>query len=139
MLKSTHGDQLFRRVVVRVYYPKEVQKVLPPQKVVHHAGPKKGFTLDSIDELLMKHADQLDQLYPFWEFKMIPLAPSGREARYVFDFVGYRAVTPQVSVAEFSKTQPLKKESSESSSETTEGEAQAGASQRLNYTPSSRD
>ena len=41
--------------------------------------------------MLMEVADQLDTLYPWWNFSYVELKPVGRTARFVFTFAGYRA------------------------------------------------
>jgi hypothetical protein len=89
MLRDKDGNRLFRTVKVKVVYP---DKIFPDKTLVQHAGPHQGFGPNGIDDILMKLADQLDTLYPFWDFKAVELTPEGRTARYVFTFAGYRAV-----------------------------------------------
>lgn len=89
MLRDKEGNRLFRKVQVKVIFP---DKIFPDKTVMQHAGPHQGFGPSGIDDILMKLADQLDTLYPFWEFRSIELKPEGRTARYVFTFAGYRAV-----------------------------------------------
>jgi hypothetical protein len=88
MLKSMSGDRLFRKVIVKVIFP---EAIFPTKTFVNHAGPSQGFNPDGIDAILMGIADQLDTLYPFWEFKVVPLVPEGRTMKYVFTFAGYRS------------------------------------------------
>lgn len=94
MLRDLKGNRLFRKVEVRIVFPDEI---FPVKKMTQHAGPHQGFGAEGIDDLLMRTVDQLDTLYPWWEFKMVELAPVGRTARYVFTFAGYRAGQPVVA------------------------------------------
>lgn len=87
MLRGKEGQRLFRKVKVSITFP---EKIFPVKTLSNHAGPGKGFGPDGIDEILMKVTDQLDTLYPWWEFRMIELAPVGRTARFSFSFAGYR-------------------------------------------------
>ena len=87
MLKSSNGDRLFRKVIITVYFP---DKIFPPKKFSQHAGPKSGYNQDSIDQMIEGIVDQLDTLYPYWEFKLTPLAPEGRTAKFAVTFAGYR-------------------------------------------------
>ncbi len=91
MLRDSKGQRLYRRVEIRIFFP---DKIFPVKKLHQHAEPHKGFSLDGIDDLLMQTTDQLDQLYPWWEFKMIELKPEGRTARFNFTVIGNRAMTP---------------------------------------------
>jgi hypothetical protein len=77
---------------VKVVFP---DSMFPDKSFVAHAGPKQGFGPDGTDEVLMNIADQLDALYPWWEFRSVELAPVGRTARYVFTYAGPRAFVPQ--------------------------------------------
>jgi hypothetical protein len=87
MLRDKQGNKLFRTVKVKILFP---DNIFPPKRYVRHAGPKQGFGPDGIDEILMNIADQLEQLYPFWEFKTQELSPEGRTARHLISFAGYR-------------------------------------------------
>lgn len=87
MLRDKEGNKLFRRVEVTVYFP---EGLFPPRKIAQKAGPHSGFNDSNIDEMLMKLSDQLDTLYPYWEFNPIELSPVGRTARFVFEFAGYK-------------------------------------------------
>jgi hypothetical protein len=88
MLRDTRGNRLFRIVDIKVYFP---DKIFPTRHIRNHAPPHKGFNGDNIDEMLMSIADRLDVLYPWWEFRMVELKPRSREARYAFNWSGYRA------------------------------------------------
>lgn len=88
MLRDAAGNRLFRTVKVKIVYP---DAIFPPKILVQRAGPHQGFGPTGIDDILMQTADQLDSLYPFWEFKMVELMPEGRAARYLFTFAGYRS------------------------------------------------
>lgn len=93
MLRDRTGNRVFRRVELKIFFPPDV---LPVKKLTYH--PKEAhqaYGPEGIDAILMHTADQLDQLYPFWEFKMNALKPQGRVARYNFNFIGYR-VSPDV-------------------------------------------
>lgn len=89
MMKDKAGNRLFRKVTVKIVYP---DAIFPTKTFVQHAGPKQGFNPDGIDDILMQTATRLDELYPWWEFKYVELAPQGRTARFVFTFAGYRAM-----------------------------------------------
>ena len=88
MLRDSKGNRLFRKVEITIYFP---ENMFPPKKMSQHANAHQGFGPDGIDDLLMQTADQLEQLYPWWEFKYIALTPVGRTARFVFTFAGYSA------------------------------------------------
>lgn len=88
MLRDKAGNRLFRRVTVRMEFP---DNIFPPKTITQRAGPKQGFGSNGIDEILMGIADQLDTLYPYWDFQLVELAPDGRTARYFYKFVGYRS------------------------------------------------
>ena len=102
MLCDKNGNRLFRKVAVKIVYP---DNILPDKTFIQHAGPHQGFNPTGIDDILMQIVDQLDTLYPWWEFRMVALAPEGRTAKFVFTFTGYRSVKPAAApVPEF--TQP---------------------------------
>jgi hypothetical protein len=88
MLRDAKGNRLFRKVWIKIIYP---DAIFPPKIQTVHAGPKQGYGPEGIDEMLMQTADKLEELFPYWEFKMSELAPQGRTARYVFSFAGYSA------------------------------------------------
>ena len=92
MLRDKEGERLFRKVIVKVLFP---EAIFPPKTFVQHAGPRQGFNPDGIDAILMSIADQLDTLYPWWQFRVIELAPEGRTMKYVFKFAGYRSTKIQ--------------------------------------------
>lgn len=91
MLTDKEGQKLFRRVEIKVIFP---EKIFPPRTFRSKAGPHQGFNADGIADIQMQVADKLEELYPFWEFKVVKLVSRGRVARYVFTFAGYRATTP---------------------------------------------
>lgn len=82
-----NGEKLVRRIQINCLYPPDVLK---PQKVFAKADKGKFFTDDGVHTVLMGCAEQLETMYPFWEFELRPLAPQGSTARYAFAFVGYR-------------------------------------------------
>lgn len=101
MLRDKTGNRLFRRVDIKIVFP---DNIFPDKKLSQRAGPHQGFSPDGIDEILMNTADQLDTLYPWWDFKPIELASTGRTASFVFTFVGYRAAITQAPTKEESST-----------------------------------
>lgn len=108
MLRDSKGNRLFRRVDIRIVFP---DGIFPDKKLSQHAEPHKGFGPDGIDDLLMQTADQLDTLYPWWQFRFVELAPVGRTASYVFTFAGYRpSAFPEAKPEDF--TQELTKKES---------------------------
>jgi hypothetical protein len=90
MLKDKEGNRLFRKVSVKVIYP---DNIFPVKTFTQHAGPKQGFGPTGVDDILMKMADQLDTLYPWWDFTCVELKAEHRTKRYVFTFAGYRSTT----------------------------------------------
>lgn len=101
MLGDKKGNRLYRRVWIKVIFP---EKIFQPRIFRSKAGPHQGFNDAGIADLQMQVADRLEELYPFWEFKIIDLASRGREARYVFTFAGYRptkATPAQVDMKDF--------------------------------------
>ena len=99
MLRDKAGNKLFRRVEVRVLFP---DNIFPPKTFVEKAGPHKGYSPDNIFEVQSKIADRLEELYPYWEFRVTELSPAGRTHRSVFNFAGYLAVpvdTPMQDLA----------------------------------------
>ena len=88
MLKDKDGNRLFRKLTIRVIFP---DNVFPPKTVVQHAGPHQGFGPTGIDDSLMRLAEHLDQMYPYWDFTPVELAPEGRTARFVLKFSGYKS------------------------------------------------
>ena len=88
MLKDKEGNRLFRKLTIRVIFP---DNVFPPKTVVQHAGPHQGFGPTGIDDSLMRLAEHLDQMYPYWDFTPVELAPEGRTARFVLKFSGYKS------------------------------------------------
>lgn len=90
MLKDKAGNRLYRKVSVRIYYP---DQIFPTKTLLQHAGPHMGFGPEGVDEILMRIADQLETLYPFWEFRAVELTPVGRTVRFSFTFAGYSTKT----------------------------------------------
>lgn len=90
MLRDKAGNKLFRTVKVKVIFP---DAIFPDRTYVQHAGPKQGFGPDGIDDIILQVVDQLDSLYPFWEFNLREMAPEHRTARFLLTFVGYRAAS----------------------------------------------
>lgn len=88
MLADRAGNRMFRKIEVTIHF---IDKMFKPKRMVQHAPAHKGYNAEGIDETLMNLADQLDTLYPWWDFEMVTLAPVGRTARYVFKCIGYRA------------------------------------------------
>jgi hypothetical protein len=92
MLRDKQGNRLFRKMIVKVIFP---DGIFPDRTYVQHAGPRQGFGPDGIDGMLENIAEQLDTLYPFWDFKPMEMAPEGRTIRFLFKFAGYRGPTPE--------------------------------------------
>jgi len=88
MLRDKDGNRLFRKVTVRIVYP---DSIFPTKTLIQHAGARQGFGPEGVDQILNGIADQLETLYPWWEFQVVELTPEHRTARYVFTFAGYRA------------------------------------------------
>ena len=92
MLRDAQNNRLFRRIEIKVIYPPDI---FPSKKFTYKAqGKNRAYGPDGIDQILMHTTDQLDQLYPWWDFAVVPLAPRGRVASYVFKVVGLRAIPP---------------------------------------------
>ena len=89
MLRDKSGNRLFRKMTVKVIYP---DNIFPDRTYVQRAGSKQGLGPDGVASMLDQIAEQLDALYPFWDFTPIELAPEHRTIRFVFKFAGYRAV-----------------------------------------------
>ncbi len=98
MLKDKAGNRLFRKMTVKVVYP---DKIFPDKKYVQHAGARSGFGPEGIDSFLVAVADDLERLFPFWEFTVTELAPEHRTARFVFTFAGYSTRSSKPAVAEY--------------------------------------
>lgn len=109
MLRDQKGNRLYRRVEIRIVFPKDTR--LPANTMRQKAGPHQGFNSDGIDEMLMGVVDRLDELYPWWEFQMVPVVAPNRTAKFVFSVIGYRAVAPDVDtpLEEFSHELALPK------------------------------
>jgi hypothetical protein len=87
MAHDKAGNRIFRKVQVRVIFPDDI---FPPKLFTQRAGPKQGFGDSGRAAMLDQIADQLDTLYPYWEFNLTELAPIGSTAKYVMTFAGYR-------------------------------------------------
>lgn len=92
MLQDSKGHRLYRRVEIKVVFPKNT---LPPKTVVQRAPAGKGINEEGINEILLAMADQLENLYPWWEFEYIEVTAPTRTARFVFSFKGYSTKNPQ--------------------------------------------
>lgn len=86
MLKDKSGNRLYRKVTVKVIFPDEIFK---PRTYISHAGARQGFNQEGIENILVQVADQLETLYPWWNFRVIELASISRCARFVYAFAGY--------------------------------------------------
>jgi hypothetical protein len=102
MLQDKAGNRLWRKVKIKVIFP---DNIFPPKVFIQHAGPRQGFGPDGTDDMLMKVADYLEELYPFWNFKMQEMTPEHRTARYLMTFAGYRA-TPASAQPPTNSTTP---------------------------------
>lgn len=91
MLRDKTGNKLFRHVRVNIVYPKDT---LPSETFTHRAGPRQGYSPGNIDDILLQTAGKLEELYPYWDFKLNELTPEGRTARYTLTVCGYRPVKP---------------------------------------------
>ena len=88
MRKDKEGNKLYRKMTVKIVFP---DAIFPDRTYVQHAGPRQGFGPTGVDEMLNQVADQLDTLYPWWDFKPTEMTPVGSTIRWVFTFAGYRA------------------------------------------------
>ena len=79
------GNTLWRTVSVKVIFP---DGIFPDRVYKQHAGPKQGFGPDGVDQMLNQIADQLDELYPWWQFRPVDLSPIGSTIRFAFVFAG---------------------------------------------------
>lgn len=88
MLRDKDGNRLFRRLDVKVIFP---EGVLPfrDKTFIHHAPPHKGYGPENVDQILETIANDLDSLYPWWNFTPVELQPVGRTARWIIKFAGY--------------------------------------------------
>jgi len=120
MLKDKAGNRLFRKMTVKILFP---DNIFPERTHVQHAGPKQGFGPEGVQAMLEQVADQLDTLYPWWDFTPIELKPEGRTTRWIFKFAGYRATLP-------ASTQPIA-DSSTPEPETIEVPRKQGQSAKL--------
>jgi len=122
MLKDKAGNRLFRKMTVKVLFP---DNIFPERTQVQHAGPKQGFGPEGVQAMLEQIADQLDTLYPWWDFTPIELKPEGRTTRWIFKFAGYRA-TPPASTQPIEDSTTLEPETPQSDSTTEAIEAAVG-------------
>lgn len=105
MLRDKDGNALVRRVEVRVVFP---DGVFAPKVMRYKAEPKKGFSSQAVDEILENVANDLETKFPWWEFNLVPLSCSSREARYSICCVGYREnYKPPVAEATDVPTSPV--------------------------------
>jgi hypothetical protein len=95
MLTDAKGNKMYRRIQIRICFP---DNVLPSKLLVQRAPAHKGFNSTGIDEMLNNVADQLETLYPWWDFTSVELTPEGKTARFVFKFASYRAAVPADAV-----------------------------------------
>src|ERR1700676_2498843 len=96
MLRDAKLNRLYRTVLIKIIFPPDI---FPPKTITYHAEPHQGYGPEAIDDILMKTADKLDEQFPYWEFKVIPLAAHGRRISYVLAFAGYRAGTPVAAMS----------------------------------------
>ena len=96
MLRDAKLNRLYRTVLIKILFP---LGIFPTKTITYHAEPHQGYGPEAIDDILMKTADKLDEQFPFWEFKVIPLAAHGRRISYVLAFAGYRAGTPVAAMS----------------------------------------
>lgn len=123
MLRSKEGDRLYRRIEVRIFFP---PNTIPNAHVEWKSGPKQGYGPEGIDDILMQVADKLDTLYPWWDFKMTPIAPSGRVARYNFSVIGFRAQPkPGTEFPQFDTKPTSNNDDSSAATETAVGDSHA--------------
>jgi hypothetical protein len=88
MRKDKSGNVLFRRMTVKVIFP---DAIFHDKLYSQHAGPKQGIGPDGVDAMLQHVADQLDTLYPWWEFKPVEMKPVGQTIRFCFTYAGPRS------------------------------------------------
>jgi hypothetical protein len=102
MFRDRNGHRLFKRVEIEIHFP---EKALPFKKIRQMAPAQQGFGPDGLDDLLMKVTDMLEEQFPWWEFKLVEMKPSGRVAKYHFMGVGFNpnykppVQTPEQDVA----------------------------------------
>jgi hypothetical protein len=85
MRTDKYGNKLFKKMRVKVIFP---DQIFPDRTYVQHAGPRQGFGPDGVDQMLEQIADQLDTLYPWWQFRPVELASIGSTIRFAFIFAG---------------------------------------------------
>lgn len=79
------GNRLYRKMTVKIIFP---AGIFTDRTYMQHAGPRQGFSPDGVDQMLLQIADDLDSLYPWWNFEPVELSPIGSTIRFVFKFVG---------------------------------------------------
>jgi hypothetical protein len=89
MRKDKAGNKLYKKMTVKVLFP---DAIFPDKTYVQHAGPKQGFGPEGVDHMLESIADQLDTLYPWWEFQMKEMTPVGSTIRFCFTYARPRAI-----------------------------------------------
>jgi hypothetical protein len=108
MRKDKDGNKLARKVTVKVIFP---DQLFPDRVYMQHAGPRQGFGPDGIDQMLNQIADELDSLYPWWQFKPVDLLRIGSTARFAFIFAGnnpnYKPPAPTIQPTTDSTTPEL--------------------------------
>ena len=72
MRKSSTGEASFKRVELRVILP-EGKKA---KKEIVHSGPGRVFTESGIDALLEHAAANLEEKFPHWDFRLVPIGPN---------------------------------------------------------------
>lgn len=88
-MRDKQGRKLYRHLTVKIELPGlpvKTRKFTPP--------PHQGFHEDGIDNILESIADDLDRVYPFLDYKLVPLGANS----FRFVHVGYRVPSnPPVS------------------------------------------
>lgn len=128
MLRGTDGQRLYRKVQIRVIFP---DNIFEPKIYQQHAGPRQGFGEAAVLDMLLQVADQLETLYPYWDFQSVELTPIGRTARYVFNFAGYRASGADTKIESTNNTIYPIEESTKLEPEASESTAPAEAGDSL--------
>ena len=99
------GNKLYRKMTVKIIFP---DGIFPDRNYLQHAGPKQGFGPEGVDQMLNQIADELDSLYPWWNFKPVELSPIGSTIRFAFIFAGnnpnYVAPAPTINPTTDSNT-----------------------------------
>jgi acetylornithine deacetylase/succinyl-diaminopimelate desuccinylase-like protein len=88
LLKAQTGEQLFKAVQIKVFYPGNKKSALQ----VHRAPHGNGLTSDGIDQILASTAEKIEKVWPGQEYSMVALGPAA------FNFV-WRKTTPVVEAS----------------------------------------